>query len=407
VSASHPLDDHPWRALFRAPRAGVRRSSSWDRTGANQDFVRVEAHETQVLLDHDGPGCVTHLYLAVAGAEITDLRDGILRCYWDGETSPSVEVPVGDFFAVTNGRIREHRSHFVAVNPGMGAGPGLNTYFPMPFSTHARIELENRADQAFGGLLGALWFHVDYEVYDEPLPADVLRFHAQYRQERPTVPAVEPRDVTLHDAANLDGAENYIALDASGRGQMVGLVLGIDNHGGGWYGEGDDMVFVDGDVWPPRIHGTGHEEIFGAGACVLREYAGAYSGFHLIESSDFSGLVGMYRWFVPDPIRFDSSLRWTIEHGHANNFANDYCSVAYWYQSEPHADFPALPERDAMRPPLPSGFDEVRLQVIAAMARLAVPPPDFARMATFADPYYRGEFALALERIAELDATDG
>ena len=403
MSVGHPLDDHPWRHLLRAPRSSVRRSSSWDRSGANQDYVQVGPGETHVLLDHEGAGCITHLYVAVAGAELTDYRDGILRCFWDGEASASVEVPVGDFFAVTHGRIREHRSTFIAVNPGMGAGPGLNAYFPMPFSTHARIELENRGPATFGGLLGCLWYHVEYEVYDEAPPADVLRFHAQFRQERPTLPAVEPHDVTLHDAVNLDAAENYVALDAEGRGQMVGLVLGIDNHGGGWYGEGDDMVFVDGDRWPPRIHGTGHEEVFGAGACVLREFAGPYTGVHLIESTDYAGLVGMYRWYAPDPIRFDRSLRWTIEHGHANNFGNDYTSVAFWYQDEPHAPFPVLPERDAMRPPLPDDFDRVRLAVITAMARLSIEPPDFAAIATFADPYYRGEFALALDRIAQLD----
>ena len=404
MSGVHPLDDHPLRHLLRAPRAGVRRSSSWDRSGANQDYVRVGPGETHVLLDHRGAGCITHLYAAVAGAELTDYRDGIVRCFWDDEEAPSVEVPFGELFAVAHGRIREHRSRFTAVNPGMGAGPGLNAYFPMPFATRARIELENRSDSTFGGLLGCLWYHVEYEVYDEAPPPDVLRFHAQYRQERPTVPAVEPHDVTLHDGVNLDGAANYVALETSGRGQMVGLVLGIDNRAGGWYGEGDDMVFIDGEAWPPRIHGTGHEEVVGAGACVLREYAGPYSGVHLIESPDYQGLIGMYRWYVPDPIRFDRSLRWTIEHGHANNFANDYSSVAFWYQDEPHAPFPTLPDRDAMRPALPPDFDETRLQVLAAMARLSAPPPDFAAIATFADPYHRGEFALARERIAELPA---
>ena len=115
------------------------------------------------------------------------------------------------------------------------------------------------------------------------------------------------------------------------------------------------MVFVDGDAWPPAIHGTGTEEIFGGGACPTREYAGPYHGFHLIESPDWAGLVGAYRWFVQDPIRFTRSLRWTVEHGHANNFANDYASVAYWYQTEPHATFPALPARVALRPPAAAG----------------------------------------------------
>jgi hypothetical protein len=184
---------------------------------------------------------------------------------------------------------------------------------------------------------------------------------------------------------------------------MVGLVLEVENIAGGWYGEGDDMVFVDGDAWPPRIHGTGHEEVFGAGACVLREYSRPYAGFHLVENRDYHGLVGMYRWYVADPIRFDRSLRWTIEHGHANNFGNDYSSVAYWYQTEPHAPFPVLPGRDAMRPPLPAGFDEVRLEILTGMAKLAGPADNLARVAQFAEPYYRGEFDLARERLRALD----
>jgi hypothetical protein len=202
---------------------------------------------------------------------------------------------------------------------------------------------------------------------------------------------------------NLDGAANYVALEAKGRGQMVGLVLEVDNVAGGWYGEGDDMVYVDGDTWPPRIHGTGHEEVFGSGACPLREYAGPYSGFHLVASPDYRGPVGMYRWYVADPIRFDRSLRWTIEHGHANNFANDYSSVAFWYQAEPHAPFPPLPARDAMRPPLPDGFADVRRQVIEGMVKLFGPAENLARMATFTEPYVRGEFDLALARLRALD----
>ena len=242
----------------------------------------------------------------------------------------------------------------VWVDPGMGSTHGMNAYFPMPFSTGARITLEHRGDAALGGMFRALWYRIDYETYDEPPPEDALRFHAQWRQERPTTAVGPQPNVQLHAATNLDGRENYVALEAEGRGQMVGLVLEINNVAGGWYGEGDDMVFVDGDEWPPSIHGTGTEEVFGGGACPSSEYAAPYHGFHLLESPDYAGLVGAYRWYVQDPIRFTRSLRWTIEHGHANNFANEYASVAYWYQAEPHAPFPALPERDALRPSLPA-----------------------------------------------------
>jgi hypothetical protein len=271
----------------------------------------------------------------------------------------------------------------------------------MPFATGARITLEHRGEQPLGGALPALWYHIDYETYDQPLPDDALRFHAQWRQEKPTV-AVGPRpNVQLHRGVNLDGAHNYVALDAVGAGQMVGLVLEINNVAGGWYGEGDDMVFVDGEAWPPSIHGTGTEEIFGAGACPTREYAGPYHGFHLIESPDYNGLIGAYRWFVHDPIRFTQALRWTVEHGHANNFANEYASVAYWYQTEPHALFPELPGRDALRPPLPASYEEARAAFFAAAreALQTLPSPEVYRIARIGELFYAGRFEETLREI--------
>jgi hypothetical protein len=278
----------------------------------------------------------------------------------------------------------------------------LNAYFPMPFADGAKITLEHRGDRVLGGLFPAFWYHVDYEVYDAPPPPETLRFHAQWRQERPTVAVGERPNVQLHDGTNLDGRDNYVALEAEGSGQMVGLLLEIENLAGGWYGEGDDMVFLDGERWPPSIHGTGTEEIFGGGACPQTEYAGPWHGFHLIESADYAGLVGAYRWFAHDPIRFSRSIRWTIEHGHANNFANDYSSVAYWYQSEPHAAFLPLPERDAMRPPLRPPYEEARAalgEAFAAALREWPRPDELYRVARAAESFYAGRFTEALGQL--------
>ena len=394
----HPLLHHPSRHLFTLSSGRTRRASSWDRSGGNRDFVVVGPGESVTLLEHEGPGCVTHFYCALAFPEITDYRDAILRCFWDGEATPSVEVPLGDFFALAHARVRCLRSHFIQVNPGFGASHGLNAYFPMPFAQSARITLEHRGTRPLGGVFPALWYHIDYDSYDAPLPPETLRFHAQWRHECPTVAVGEP-NVQLHEGTNLDGRDNYVALDANGAGQMVGLLLQINNRAGGWYGEGDDMVFVDGDVWPPSIHGTGTEEIFGGGACPATEYSGPYHGFHLIESSDYAGLVGAYRWYVHDPIRFQRSLRWTVEHGHANNFANDYVSVAYWYQAEPHAEFPPLPSRDAMRPPLAPPYEEAHASFFGAFtAALAELPNQQAlyRVARIGESFYAGHFAETL-----------
>jgi hypothetical protein len=132
-------------------------------------------------------------------------------------------------------------------------------------------------------LIGALWYHIEYETYDRALPDDTLRFHASFRCERRTAPVGDEPNVQLHAANNLTGDDNYVALDTGGAGHMIGLLLEIENPNGPiWYGEGDDMVFIDGERWPPSVHGTGTEEIFGAGACPTREYASLYSGFHLV-----------------------------------------------------------------------------------------------------------------------------
>ena len=409
---SHPLLAHSRAAMFTARPAGSRRASSWDRSGANRDYIKVEPGETVVLLDHVGPGCITHLYMAMVLADLTDYRDAILRCHWDGSQRPSVEVPLGDFFGVAHGRVREYRSALVTVNGGLGsASHGLNAYFPMPFATRALVTLEHRGEVTLGGALGNLWYHIDYETYEEAIPAGTHRFHASYRQERPTAAVGPAHNVTLHAEQNLDGGENYIVLDTSGEGRMVGLVLEIDNlQGTNWYGEGDDMVFIDGDTWPPSIHGTGSEEIFGGGACPSVEYAGPVTGYHLIESPDYEGLVGMYRWYLDDPIHFARSLRWTIEHGHANNFANDYASVAYWYQS-PLADLPSLPDRNDMLPPLGDGYAEARsvlFETVAAL-RAAVgegrPIIDFLRACRAGEPFARGDWEgtmTALDRLGPM-----
>jgi hypothetical protein len=225
------------------------------------------------------------------------------------------------------------------------------------------IELENQNPNRKVGALGGFWYHIDYEQLDS-LDSDMGRFHAQFRRENPTVvkgeSALKMKNVQLWNGKNIGGEENYIILEAKGHGQVVGLHLQIDNVVGGWYGEGDDMIFIDGDKWPPRIHGTGSEEIFGGGACPSTEYSGPYTGYHLIENNDYSGKNAMYRWYLHDPIRFKESIKMGIEHGHANNFENDYASVVYWYQSEPHHEFLSMPSREDRFPILPDIFWEIR-----------------------------------------------
>jgi len=340
----------PFSATMMLPEADTHRASTYDRTGGNMDARVVEPGEVLPVLDAGGPGCVRHIYWTyiVAQPEVRRhvFRDMILRMYWDGETSPSVECPLGDFFGVAGCIPRPIKSLALTANPGTDATDtswGFNCYFPMPFQNGARIEITNDGPEAV-----ALWVHADYETYDHA-PEWLYkagRFHAQWRRSNLTVP-VDSQGI------NTTGDANYVILEVKGRGSVAGYVLTVDNRNGGWWGEGDDMVFIDGETWPPSFHGTGTEEIFGAGACPNVEYSGPYTGMILAENAygdPWYGKNSLYRFFLADRINFRKSVRITIEHGHANDLANDYVSVAYWYQDEPHAPFPPLPDAAGRMP---------------------------------------------------------
>jgi hypothetical protein len=190
----------------------------------------------------------------------------------------------------------------------------------------------------------------------------VGRLHAQWRRAiHPSIPEGAIKNTTLGNdqAKNTTGEDNFVILDAEGMGSYVGLFLIVDNVQGGWYGEGDDMIFVDGAKWPPTYAGTGHEEVFNSDCCPDMKFWGPYTGFCLIENykADFGGKNLMYRWYLNDPVRFQKSVRVTIEHGHDNNYDNDYTSTAFWYQKEPHKLFPPLPRAQERLPLWP---DEVK-----------------------------------------------
>ncbi len=350
--------------LFKLQEKSSHRESSWDKRGGNNDAIRIGPQKTKVLADLEGPGIINHIYISMILPNPLDFRNAIIRMYWDEEEIPSVEVPLGDFFCISNCRIRPLNSLVIVVNKGSSGSYGLNCYFPMPFSKRARIEIENQGPKPLGGFNRALWFHIDYDKVDKPWPDDVGYFHAKWNRENLTKVSdgIKPkkRNFPLWKGKNLTGEDNYVILETEGDGQLAGLLLTIDNlHGPNWYGEGDDMIFIDDDTWPPSIHGTGSEEIFGAGASPKHEYCAPYSGYHIIENYDWSGNNGTYRWYVNDSIRFKKKIRWTIEHGHCNNFENDYSSVAYWYQKEPHKPFAPLLDQEQRLPRMPQDFDQL------------------------------------------------
>jgi hypothetical protein len=361
--------------LFQLKDSKTARISSADKSGGNVDCIKIAAGETRILAEIPGAGAIRRFYVAPLAPDRMRYRKVVLRMYWDGETTPSVEVPLGDFFGSGLGTLRYFHSLVVDVNPGLRSldFDGMVNYFPMPFQNGARITLENdgKVDDF------VLWYHIDYEQYPGGvLPADTGRFHAQWRQAiAAPVREENPKNTQLGNAwvKNLTGGDNYVILEAEGQGTYVGLFLTVDNVAGGWYGEGDDMIFVDGAT-TPTYAGTGHEEVFNAGCCPDAEFWGAYTGFYLIENRDgnFGGKNQMYKFYINDPVRFQKSLRVTIEHGHANNFENDYTSTAFWYQKEPHKAFPTLPSAQQRLPRWPDGVSEALDEEVKLGARLAV-----------------------------------
>jgi hypothetical protein len=318
--------------LGRHQQFRSKRISSYDRTGGNNDRLSIPASETVVLADIEGPAAIHHIWVTIS-AEPFYGRKIIFRIYWDGEKEPSVEAPIGDFFAVGHGLNRNLSSLPIANS---SSGRARNCYWYMPFRKSARITATNEGGQS----VDAFYYYIDYREL-ESLPPDTPTFHAQYRQEMPCQPG-----------------NSYVILDAEGRGHYVGCNMSILQRAMGWWGEGDDKIFVDGEKFP-SLYGTGSEDYF-SDAWGMREDENLFYGCPLQEQDFKTGAKAtVYRFHIPDLIPFQKSIRVTIEHGHANNRSDYFSSVAYWYQSEPHRSFPALPpvgERLPFALETPEGF---------------------------------------------------
>jgi hypothetical protein len=297
--------------------------------------INLASHAAVTLVDIEGPGAIQHFWLTVHPAW---WRRIVLRFFWDDEDTPSVEAPLGDFFC--NGWcVRCNIASLpVAVNP---AG-GFNSYWEMPFHKRARITIENVSPEECRGL----YYQITYALTD--IPDDVAYFHAQWRRNQP-----------------LPYGQVHTLLDGvRGQGHYVGTYLAWGVNNNGWWGEGEIKFYIDGDQEFPTICGTGTEDYFG-GAWDFEQPQGQYCVF----SAPFSGLpqvikadglyqsqqrFGMYRWHVMDPIRFQHDLRVTIQalgwrsEGRYLPLQDDIASTAFWYQAEPHAPFPTLPDRNGL-----------------------------------------------------------
>jgi hypothetical protein len=326
----------------------LKRASSWDRTGGNADARKIAPAETLTVLEDSGPGVITHVWFTISSREPNHLKKLALRMYWDNEATPSVETPIGDFFGLGLGEYFTYQSLPLAVS----SVKALNSFFPMPFQKRARITVTNEGTLP----VVAFYFNIDYRVYTSPLPPDTLYFHAQYRQATPnhgwTNQWQGNGDPYVNGKPNLTGDGNYVWLEATGHGHFAGVTMSVLQNQDGWWGEGDDMFFIDGDKLP-TIEGTGSEDYFlGAWDFGGKPFSDDLFGAPVVGDEVAGSHSSVYRFHLDSPIPFTQSIRATIEHGHANHRSDSYFSVAYWYQAEPHAPFPALPSVDERLPKL-------------------------------------------------------
>lgn len=346
------------------------RFSSWDHSGKNQDYWEIPANEKIVLGEVEGPGCITHIWMTSScrrvkrpgildpamqanAAPVMEIhpalgviwdeydpfyyRKVLLQITWDDQEGPSVLVPLGDFFCIGNcypGNFTSLPMN-VSLKPEeagrYGAPCAVSCYFPMPFNKKAKIEIINENDVPF-----ILYFYIDYEMYKEPFPEETAYFHASWHRENPCKgwgPDLQVNAPEVNTVSNLKGENNYVVLETEGRGHFVGCNLSVKHFQGSWWGEGNEMILIDGEEYP-SINGTGTEDYFNH-AWGMQRNAYPFYGTIVHEGDNTEGLHVAYRFHITDPIRFEKSIRVTIEHGHANHLSDDWSSTAYWYQMLP------------------------------------------------------------------------
>ncbi|MBN1902486.1 DUF2961 domain-containing protein [Candidatus Sumerlaeota bacterium] len=319
------------------------RESSFDRSGGNADNVPINPGETRIIADIEGPGCITHIWCTMGYPGGTALRKLVIRAWFDGAETPCIEAPLGDFFGLGHALVYSYS----ALPLSVGSGGGMNCWWNMPFNKSAKITITNEGRLR----CSSFFYYVDYRKYDKPKP-NLACFHAQYRQAMPC-----------------KKGEPYVIMEAVGRGHFVGCHLSIEQNAEGWWGEGDDKFYIDSET-TPTLWGTGSEDYFSGAWCYKEEFAYPYIGMplrarisndgNIVHSKPYMNegeakewrwplawrkgdLWNVYRYHIEDPVPFKEYLRVEIEHGFINNEREDnYSSVAYWYQGEPHGAQPAI-----------------------------------------------------------------
>lgn len=355
VDDSHSMLDDLTRIKDR--RTG--RCSSWDVTGRGGDCWTVPPGGTKVLADIKGPAAITHIWMT-QGAHY---RECLLKFTWDNAAHPSVLVPLGDFFGLGNGIVNSYQSLLFSASTRFpyqfNKGCALNCYARMPFLERAVIELVNESGEAH-----RVYFYIDYETLDD-FPPDAGYFHAEFRRVNPFGgwgPEIASNKAgsylsSIVNKERLAFDNNYVILETKGKGHYIGCNLSVTNFHADWWGEGDDMIWVDGYKWPPDLHGTGSEDFLNQAwgmqdNAFLRNGSSVFegrtlaSGFSLTPWSE-GGYQTSYVHHIENPVRFQKEIKVTIEHGHGNHLANEMSSTAYWYAAEPTkvADPPPVAQR--------------------------------------------------------------
>jgi len=344
-------------SLSTLRRAKTARCSSWDRSGRNADAWSIAAGETRVLADIKGPGRITHIWMT----QNKNYRECLVKITFDNASAPSVLVPLGDFFGLGNGIVNSYQSILFSASANthnvFNGGCALNCYVPMPFRERAVVELVNETDKEHHQ-----YFYVDYETYDTAPGEDMGYFHAEFRRVNPFGGwgheiTVNTPECNIANKERLAWDNNYVILETRGRGHYIGCNISVTNLQGTWWGEGDDMIWVDGYKWPPDLHGTGSEDYLNQAwgmqpNAFLRNGSSVFEGHtkNRVSSSLISntgvatgGYQTSYVHHLENPVHFTKEIKVTIEHGHGNHLRNEMSSVAYWYADRPCAACPVPP----------------------------------------------------------------
>jgi hypothetical protein len=289
----------------------------------------LKAGEERTIADINSPGIITHMWFTIAAAEPYHLKKIVLRMFWDGDSLPAVEAPIGDFFGLGLGEYFVYESGPLSV----GSQKALNCYFPMPFHRSARITITNQGNEP----IAAFYYNIDWQKHAS-IPENMYSFYAEYRQAQPnhgwTDDWKRNGDANVNDAKNLDGKDNYVMFEAEGPGHYVGVTQSILQNQGDWWGEGDEMMFID-DRQKPRIVGTGSEDYYlGAwcyGNCGINPFGSNRPTFSFLRSGnpvnggdDRGAKWTVYRFHTDSPVPFQHYFKMTIEHGHANHRSDNF-----------------------------------------------------------------------------------